>query len=162
MTATAWSDQTVDPPVIRKRPTDDYGKFRMSYFHYKNATGGVLPDGTEIDLCDLPPGAIRVIPYLSRYKTVVAGGAARTMDIGLRAYASKYNPDPQALEVEDDDALIADKDISAALGATVFDTMNDLVLDLYSRKGIRVFATVDGGTIPANLEIEGVLVYVVE
>lgn len=162
MTATAWSDQVIDPLAIRKRPVDDYGKLRVSYFHYKNSTGGTLPDGTEIDLFDLPPGVIRVIPYLSRFKTVVAGGASRTLDIGMRAYASKYNPNPAALEVEADNAFADNVDISAAIGATIWPVMNDLVVDLSSRKGIRVFATIDGGTIPSLLEIEGVCVYVVE
>lgn len=162
MTATAWSDQTVDPLVIRKRPVDDYGKLRFVYFHYKNSTGGTLPDGTEIDLCDIPPGVVRLLPALSRIKTVVNGGAARTLDIGLRAYASKYNPNPTALEVEDDDALMADKDISTALGATVFDAMNDLTADFSSRTGIRVFASVDGGTMPSLWELEGWIVFVTE
>jgi hypothetical protein len=162
MTATAWSDQTVDPLVIRKRPVDDYGKLRISYFHYKNATGGTLPDGTEIDLFDLPPGVVRIFIPLCRFKTVVAGGASRVLDMGMRAYASKYNPNPTALEVEDDDAFLANVDISSALGATVWPVMNDLVVDLSSRKGIRVFATIDGGTIPADLEIEGFCVYAVE
>lgn len=158
--ATVLSDQLKEG--YRKRPIEDHGKLRFQAFHYKNETGGTLADGTEIDLCDLPPGAVRIIPYLSRYKTVVAGGASRVLDIGLRAYASKYNPNPQDLQAEDDDALVADKDISSAVAATVFDAANDLFVDIYSRAGVRVFATIDGGTIPANLEIEGSIAYLYE
>lgn len=158
--ATVQSDQMVEG--YRKRPFEEHGKLRFLTAYFKNRTGGTLADGTEIDLGDLPPGAVRIVPYLSRYRTVVAGGASRVLDIGFRAYASKYNPNPQALEVEDDDALVANKDISAAVAITTLDAGNDIFVDLYSRGGVRVYATIDGGTIPADLELEVAIAYIYE
>src|SRR5690606_24556732 len=98
----------------RRYPIDDHGKLRFMPFYYKNETGGTLADGTQIDLNDLPPGRVRILPNLSRYR-VTALGTSRTLDIGLRAYNDKSIPDDDSGEIEDDDALVADKDVSAAV-----------------------------------------------
>lgn len=145
---------------VRVYPIDRHGKFRVQYFKYENLTGGTLADGTEIDLFDLPPGRVRVFPKLSSYRTT-ALGAARVLDIGHRAYYPSYNPG--TAEIEDDDAFVANKDVSAAVSDAAFDGgQTKIKFDLFSRNGVRVYATVDGGTIPANGIIEGYMVYVYE
>lgn len=143
----------------RKYPTDTHGKLRFAYFYYKNETGGTLADGTEIDLVDLPTGRIRVLPKLCSYRTTLMG-ASRTLDIGHREY---YKDDTQVAVAEDDDAWVANKDVSAAVNDVAFDGGAAALTDLmYSKGGIRVYATIDGGTIPADGIIEGYLVYVYE
>lgn len=146
----------------RRYPIDDHGKLRFMPFYYKNETGGTLADGTEIDLNDLPPGRVRILPALSRY-SMTAQGASRVLDIGLRAYADKGIPEDDAGEVEDDDALVADKDVSGAVNDAVLDGgAANMWYDLYSRAGIRAFATVNGGTIPANAVLWGYIAYLYE
>lgn len=163
MTATAWADQLSESGVgLRTRPIDNYGKLRVVYFHYKNLTGGTLPDGTEIDIGWLPPGVMRIFPLLSAYRTVVAGGASRVLNIGRRAYASKYNPNPSALEVEEAAGFVSAKDISAAVVSAVFDAGNNMAIDFSSRKGILAYASVTGGTIPSLWELEGYFTLVTE
>lgn len=142
-------------------PIDNYGKLRVMRGYYKNETGGTLAAGTEIDMFDLPGGRCRILPNLSRVRST-ALGAARTLDVGLRAYYPSNNPG--TVEAEDDDILVDGKDVSAAVNDAALDGgAAKMKYDVYSRgAGPRVFATVDAGTIPANAEIELILVIVVE
>jgi len=61
----------------RGSPQNDHTKVRFQYFNLPATT--VAGDAnTTIDLCDLPPGQIRVIPELSRLLPS-AFGASRVL-----------------------------------------------------------------------------------
>lgn len=143
----------------RSYPIDNHGKLRVQYFYYKNETGDVLAAATEIDLCDLPSGRVRVLPNLSRYGAT-AMSTGRTLDIGHRAYTK----DNSGTDVsEDDNAFVSAKDISGAVNDVAFDAgAGNMKADLYSKAGIRLFATVNVDTIPADAVVEGYIIYVYE
>lgn len=140
----------------RKRPLDDHGKLRVQYFTL-DPTTEAGDANTTIELCELPPSAVRIMPYLCRVQTS-GFGAGRTLDIGHDAYQAR--PIDRADEVADDPDAFADGlDVSAA-GIAAFGT--GLKFDVYSLAGIVVKATVLGGTIPVGAALEGVIVYVYE
>lgn len=145
---------------VRNYPIDRGGKLREVYFKYTNNTGGTLADGTQVDLTDLPQGRFRILPNLSRYRST-ALGASRTLSIGLRAYyKDTISNTPVA---EDGTCLVNAKDVSGAVNDTAFDGgANNMSYTQYGTTGIRVFATLAGGTIPAAAVIEGYIVYVAE
>ena len=146
--------------VTRKYPTDKHGKLRMDYFEIVPVV--VFGDiGTTIELCDLPPGRVRLLPWESRIKTS-AFGAARTLSIGHRAY---QKIDPTTITVTDEpesvNAFVSALDVSAAVnnvawGATV------VKYDMFSKAGITIFATVAGGTIPVAATVQGLVAYIYE
>lgn len=137
----------------RMRPTEDHGKLRVQYFR---AVAGVAGDANStIDLCELPPGAVRVLPGLSRI-SCSALGAGRQLDVGHRAYQKRYNEDePQNFE-----AFIANLDVSSAVNGGAFGT--GIKYDVYSLTGVTVAAQVTGGTIPQNSVVEGYITYAYE
>lgn len=152
----------------RGKPINDHGKLRVQYFNLPATT--VAGDATStVDLCDLPPGAVRIVPDLSRL-AASAFGAGRTLDVGHRAYLKK---DPHMLgggtidEAEDADAFIDGLDVSAAVTGSPFGAGLSAFgyktkFDLFSKSGVTVFATVLGGTIPIGTTITGFIVYVYE
>lgn len=152
--------------TYRKRPTDEHGKLR-----FLNPRFGPLTvagdDGStfELDIASgtpsLPPGAVRIIPALSRFANS-AFGAARVMKMGYKQYR---NADDRAtvgsgLIAADDDAFQANVDISAALTNQVLGTA--LHYDVYSKAGVSLFATVTGGTSPVDATIEWLIAYIYE
>lgn len=141
----------------RKYPIDDHGKLRYQYFSVPALTVA-LAANDQIDLCDLPPGRVRILPFLSRISTS-AFGAGRTLDLGHRAYNARPvgTIDPEA---EDGDALIDGLDVSAAVNAAAFST--SLKFDMYSVQEKRIFATVLGGTMPIGATLAGMLAYLYE
>lgn len=144
---------------VRNYPIDKHGKLRFAYFYYKNETGAALAAASEIDLCDLPTGRLRVLPNLSRYRCT-ALGAARTLDIGYRAY---YATTSGAAEAEDDNAFVAAKDVSGAVNDTAFDGgATKMKYDMFSRSGVRLFATINADTFPADAILEGYVAYLYE
>lgn len=149
------SAQKVDG--VRNRPLDDHGKYRIQYFNLPAvAVAGDI--GTTIDLFDLPPGAVRVLPHSSRL-TVSAFGASRTLSVGTRAYQNRDTgqADPVAeLATEFINAL----DVSGAVTAAAWGTT--LKQDYYSKSGITVFAKVAGGTIPVAAILSGYCAYIYE
>jgi hypothetical protein len=153
--ATVYSTQLTEG--VRKYPIDDHGKTRIQYFFFQNKTGAALADGTEVELCDLPPGRVRVLPNLSRYRGT-AMGASRLLDIGHRPY---YKDNTVTPVVDDDDAFVANKDVAAIVSDVPFDVTN-MKYDFYSKAGVRIYATIDGGTIPIDAIIEGYIFYVYE
>lgn len=145
---------------VRKTPYDDHSKLRYQYFEL--APVAVAGDiNTTIDLCELPPGPVRLLPHLSRIKTS-AWGASRTLDIGHRAYQVK---DPIAgiytEEAEAGTAFVAAKDVSAAVANDAW-SATVLKYDMYSKQGIMLFATVKGGTIPVGATLSGFAAYLYE
>lgn len=142
----------------RRRPTDNHGKLREIYFKVVNNTGAAGDDGSEIELGTLPPGAVRLLPRLATLRSS-AFGAARVLAVGHRAYASQ---DGGVNVPEDPDAFSSGLDISAATPSITSPFGSNVKYDLYSKAGIRLFATVTGGTIPTNAELEGYLIYAYE
>jgi hypothetical protein len=143
----------------RGKPVNDSGKMRFQFF----TLPAVAVDGdatTTIDLCDLPPGEIRILPSMSRIATS-AFGASRVLDVGHRAYV-KFDQTYQTTitEAESANAFINDLDVSGAVADTKWSTT--LKYDLYSKQGVRIFATVAGGTIPVAATINGYVAYIAE
>lgn len=139
---------------------NDHGKLRIQYFNIP-AVAVAGDANTTLDLCDLPPGSVRVIPDLSRIATS-AFGASRTLDVGHRAYTKVGSPSTD--EAEDADAFIDGLDVSSAVTGTAFGSGLSAFgyktkFDLHSKSGVRVFATVLGGTIPVNATVTGFIVY---
>lgn len=143
----------------RGSPVNDHSKVRFQYFNL--AAVSVAGDANStIDLCDLPPGPVRVIPELSRI-TPSAYGASRVMKIGHRAYQKRdaYMNSGTTDEAEDDDAFGSAIDVSAAATLKVGAAVK---YDINSKAGVRVFATVTGGTIPQNGTLTGFIAYTYE
>lgn len=141
----------------RGHPVNDHGKLRLQYFEL-TATAEAGDAESEIDLCDLPNGRVRVIHLLSRINHS-AFGAARTLNIGHREYQNRDNSQ-EPLIAEDEDAFAAGVNVANAGNGVALGTKTKM--DLYSKGGVKVYATVKGGTIPAGATISGYIAYVYE
>lgn len=140
----------------RAQPADDGGKLRT--ITATIAQGAAAGDaGSTWDIAKLPPGKIKVLPHLCRYR-VDALGASRTMNVGNRAYMSRGD---QAMtnEAVQDNAYINALDVSGATNAN-FPVTAGMTWDMWSTQGVMVFATINGGTIPAGATAEFIIVYV--
>lgn len=154
--ATYKSDQFVaDGETGRRlRPFDEHGKMRADYAYFKNLTGAALAAGDTVNLFRLPPGAVRLTPYLSKLRnTALASG---TLSIGLRSYSKAENEDPVP---ENATELLNARAMTAAGSEPLSETIK---YDLYSKRGIVVFATIGGAGLPANGELEILLPYLYE
>lgn len=142
--------------AVRPTPIDTHGKLR---FLVATITQGAAAgdDGSSVIIGKLPPGPVRVLPHLSRYK-VSALGASRTMDIGHKAY-QKRGDVAQTQEADDDNAFADNIDVSSATHAT-FPTTAGLAWDMWSANGVTLYATVDGGAIPAGAVFEFAIAYI--
>lgn len=142
----------------RNYPTQNHGKLRYQFFDLP-ATAAEGEVASTIDLCNLPPGRVRVLPHLSRL-THSAFGAGRTLKIGHLAYASK-DPNTGDPEAADDDAFTpAALDVATASDSVAFSAK--LKYDIYSKAGVRVQALVGGDTIPAGASLSGCIAYICE
>jgi len=141
----------------RGQPMNDHGKVRFQYFNL-DAIAAAGDATSEINLCDLPPGRVRVVPSLCRLNNS-AFGAARTLNIGHRTYQKRDNPS-ETFEVEDDNAFADAVDVAAANNGVAFG--NGTKFDLYSKGGVSVFAIVNGGTIPIGATLSGFVAYIYE
>lgn len=147
--------QSIQVAATRGDPRSAHSKVRMDYFEAPAIT--VAGDiNTTMDLCYLPPGNVRVLPYLSNV-AVSAWGAARTLNIGHRAYS---NEDQSPQIAENSSAFAAAIDVSAAAIKPFSTTV--LKYDMYSKASIKVFATVLGGTIPVGATLKGLIAYLYE
>lgn len=142
----------------RRRPTDSFGKLRELYFKIVNgAVAG--DDGSVAELGNLPPGAVRLFPKLSQLRCT-AFGSSRVLKIGHRKYF--FGDGASDYVAEDDDALSSAIDISGALANITSPFGTTVKYDIYSKMGVRLFATVTGGTFPAAAELEGYIAYAYE
>lgn len=140
----------------RLYPTEDHGKFRQQYANFVNDSGAAGDAGSTVDLFVLPPGKLSLRPLMAALRCS-AFGASRVVKIGHRKY---YKSSTEEI-AEDDDAFSTGLDISAAaLVTNPYGTQ--LKYDLYSMRGITVYATVTGGTIPTNATLETYLPYIYE
>lgn len=144
----------------RVYPIDKHGKLRFMFATFANdAVAG--DDGSMLKICVLPFGRKRIIPWLSRYQ-VSAFGASRVMKIGHRAYYDRSDPSAAA-QAEDDDAFASGIDVSAAAHAFWPTAAAGLFkFDMFSREPIELFATITGGTIPANATANFAVAYLYE
>ena len=143
-------------PQPRSRPFDEHGKLRIQYFDVEIETAG-SPNST-VELCTLPPGAVRVLTGMSRLGFSGFGGG-RTLDIGHKAYrqTSDYS-EPDA--AEDPVAFGSAIDLSGAV--TGVDAGSGVKFDIYSKDGVTVFGTLKGGAINVGAKMSGYIVYVYE
>lgn len=148
-----------ETPGQRNYPIDDHGKLRFQYFSVPAANVTVIGDADSTALlCKLPPGRVRVLPWLSRVSGGVFG-ASRTLDIGHLAYPSRDDAGA-ALEATNYEAFLANLDVSAATNAVAFSTV--LKYDLYSKVEVQVAARIQGGTWPIGIAISGFIAYIYE
>ncbi len=152
--ALATTEQGAD---YRGTPVNDHGKLRFQYFNLP-ATSAEGEANSTIDLCELPPGRVRVIPNLSRLNHSALGSGV-TLDIGHTAYESRDSgqADPEAA---DPDAFADGLDVSAAGSAVPFGSATKF--DVYSRGGVLVQAIVLGGVLPAASTLSGFIAYIYE
>jgi len=152
MTVQTYTSTQLDGET-RKRPLDDHGKIRLCYFEVTADDAG---DATStFDLCRLPPGAVRILPALSRYNCD-ALGAARTLDFGHRAYLKR----PGTEEAEDLDAFAADIDAENAIAGAALGTATKF--DVYSLDGVVVTAQVNDAAVASGKSISGFIAYAYE
>jgi hypothetical protein len=153
--ATYLSKQlTVD---YRRYPIDDHGKLRFQYGSV-DALASAYASADQIDLIRMPPGRVRILPWLSRYWSS-AWGASRTLSLGNRAYSSR--PSAQAVqEAELGTTFLNAVDVSAAVNAVAFGTSKKF--DIYSVTEWTIFATIGGGTMPAGATLDIELAYLYE
>lgn len=135
------------------------GKLRARYFkHTQGAAAGDINSTAE--LVRLPAGKVRIIGHLSRIE-FSAFGAARTLDVGNRAY-TKQDGTTQAESA----AFYASAVDVAAAGNLILNeaqaagTHANLLVE--SKTGFDIFAKVAGGTWPAGAVTEGTIVYVLD
>lgn len=121
------------------------------------AAGDIL---TTIDLLRIPQGRVRILPYKS-HVWCSAWGAARTLDLGFRAYLGS---DGKTAVAEAGTQLVNAKDVSGALAASQISTVSHI--DFFSQasvdeksKGPILFGTVRGDTIPIGATLEVILTY---
>jgi hypothetical protein len=143
--------------TTRKRPFDINGKIRFAYFNLP-AVAVAGDANTTLELCDLPPGAVRILPFMSSIKTS-AWGASRTLSLGHRAYAKLDQPYTE--EAESANAFINALDVSSAVALQRWSTTVHKY-DVFSKAGVTIFGTVAGGTIPVGATLEGSVAYVYE
>lgn len=141
----------------RSLPINDHGKLRTQFFSLP-AQSVAADANSTVELFDLPQGRVRVLPSLSRL-TNSAWGSSRTLSIGHRAYASR-DPGQADPEAENASAFISAMDVSGAQASVAWSTV--LKYDIYSKSGVRVFATVAGGTLPVGGSFSGFMVYIYE
>lgn len=141
----------------RMTPIEDHGKVRIRYFSFTQVGAGDV--GSTVDLCDLPPGRVRILPQLSKLKNS-AFGAGALLNIGHLAYQARDSgaADPQAA---DPVALTPNAiDVSVAEDGVAIGQL--LKFDVYSKAGIRLQATLAGAGIPDAATLSGYIAYIYE
>lgn len=137
----------------RKLVVDHYSKLRFSHFKLPAIT--VAGDANSLlNLCKLPAGRTRVLPWLSRLWTS-AFGASRTIDIGHLAYIGSDGITEVVASV---DAFADGLDVSSATANLVFSSAIPK-FDIYAKGDVIVQAKVLGGTIPIGATFEGCIAY---
>ena len=142
---------------VRRYPIDDHGKVRHQYFELAPVV--VAGDiGTTIELCRLPPGRTRILPYSCRMLS--AGfGAGRTVSIGHRSYSSR---DDSTGIVNAEDPIALANAVAMTDGTAVVFNANKIKFDIYSKTEVYLFATIGGGTLPVGAVLSGIISYVYE
>lgn len=148
-------DNVAAVPPVMNPSYDEGGKLRSFYFHF--VQGAAAGDATSTaTLVHIPPGKWRIFLPLSVIQWT-AFGASRVLDVG---YAAHTNADGTAVTA-DPDSFDNDIDVSsagqAALGSDFALGTGD-TLEIDSKDGVDILATVAGGTIPAAAVLSGFIV----
>ena len=122
-------------PSIANDKGDQRARVRAWMADYTQAAAGAADD--EINLVDLMGGVIRLYDFLLVFSAL---GAARVVDIGWREYA---DADGNVIAANQT-GIATGIDVSAAGSA-----LTQVNKQFSSRNGVRLYATVRGGTIPA-------------
>lgn len=142
--------------VSRLFPVDRTGKLRFHRAKIAAANVAAVGDiASTFELGSLPAGRFVVIPSLS-YVQCSAWGAARTLSIGHRAYATELG----ATVAEDAVAFSTALDVSAAAVKQFANA--ELTFDVFSRAGVDLFGKLAGGTVPIGATLEVLLAYILE
>lgn len=135
------------------------GRLRIAYFKFTQGAAAGDANSTA-ELVRLPQGSVRVLGHLSRV-SFAAFGAARTLDIGHRAYKDLNG----AAVAEAAQKFVSAADVSTAGSVNLDESAaagtHQSVL-LQNQGGVDIFAKVAGGTIPAGTVVEGTIVYVLD
>lgn len=144
----------------RLYPIEEHGKYRMQYFEVA-ATTVVGDANSTIDLCLLPPGRVRVLPYLIAMDGS-ALGAGRTFTIGHRKYQKRgaYNGQTDLDEAENLSAFATGIDLAAAGRKTT--PTAALKYDVYSYQGVTIAGQFLGGNVPVGATLRGFVPYLYE
>lgn len=145
--------------TYRRYPIDDHGKTRWLYG--KVTQGVAVGDiGSSMVIGDLPPGRVRILPWLCRYKNS-AFGAGVTMSLGHDLYYDLSSPPTDTGEPAAPGAFGAALSVAAA-GEVAFPVTGGLKFDIYSRAGARVRATFAGAVVPAGAVLEVLIAYITD
>lgn len=150
----------VSVPKVELSVKERDGRVRIARFDFTQGAAAGDANSTQ-NLLDLPAGA-RLLANLS-FIQWDAFGAARVLDIGLRAHK---NAQTGATIAENATAINSAIDVAAAGRASLAADANGAIGvagDTLTVLGeARVFSTVTGGTIPAATKLRGDFAYVVD
>lgn len=141
----------------RRYPIDNHGKLRFDYMSMP-ALAAQADIGSTILFFDLPPGRVRVLPWLSRF-TCSAWGAGATLAIGYQSYVQTQVSGSAAIAASVND-LMAATSFAAAQAAVAWSTV--MKFDLYSVAGIRVQGTIAGANVPVGATMSAMIAYLYE
>lgn len=136
--STEYTNITATPKVLNNT-TEDHGRVRVAFFtHAQDGAGDATSD---VALCKLPPGRVRVLMSLSRaYVNWTTSGA--TLDMGWDAYTAQDGTTTAA----DPDGLIDGLDVDTV----GFQTLEGAIAANLLTGGTYVFETKDGVVIRAT------------
>ena len=131
---------------------------KIKYARFNFTQGVAAGDiGSTADLVRLPAGRIVVFPKASLIQWS-AFGAARTLDVGYASYTDEDGTTVvAAAAVWDDDVDVTAAGV-AALGSDLAAATGG-AYDFKSDNGVKILATVAGGTIPAGATLKGYVAY---
>jgi hypothetical protein len=145
----------------RGYPINDHGKLRFQYGKVTQSATEAGDDGSFFQICKLPPGRKRILPYLSRYK-VSALGSSRVMKFGHAAYLDRGDVS-DAGEAANDSAFMSAVDVSSAVNSQwPVLAASPLKYDIYSVGEVVLYGTITGGTIPVSATFEFIIAYIYE
>lgn len=153
--STTYANQIAAVPTVGLG-TSSMGSVRIQEFEFTSDADVSLVT-SEINLCKLPQGAIKILPGLSGVYVSDFGASSNALDFGLRAYT-----DNGTVVVEDSTALASAVACTTAGRIQIDDelTVEGGMLDVNSDGGVVVYATVTGGNMPAAATIKGYIAYV--
>lgn len=140
-----------------------HGRVRIAYFQFqadRDATGGVVAQNDTVRLAQLPEGA-RLIGGTIKHG---AFGASVTLDLGLRGldnsgFITKAITGGGAV-ADDPDAIATDLDVAAAGQKALFEEAAYLFYE--TDKEVELYCTFEGANPADNVELSGVIHYVVD
>lgn len=147
--STQVANKSATPPVLND-VCDDRARMRCKRFGFTQGAAAGDAGSTAV-LINIPPGKLNIHAALSRI-AFSAFGAARTLSIGHSGYTK---PDGTVVAAAPG-ALKAGLDVAAAGSADMTGVVGgDETLQIDSKTGTTILATVAGGTIPVAAKLDG-------